>query len=534
LDKSIRSEHQNRINGNINKLENHVMKLFKRKNANNIIRVLLIFITILYSIIYLFVFRYFIETKERILNSYVSKVIKNYDTINDYNERIADMVYYQTLENNEVMSILYSASKTNDNAILKEERDKLMSIYGDYYIYLQKYDIRQFHFHLEDNTSFLRFHKPDKFGDDLTDIRASVEYVNRTQKPISGFEEGRIFNGYRYVYPVFSSDNYLGSVEVSFSMNSVIKQLKAFYNQEAMFIINKSIVKEKVFDSEIDLNYRECLLSDDYYIDNETYTDCFDNLEERDSQILRKSLRELDLNSGLNSIALPVHNEEIIIIYPILNVSRQKVGYIISATKDEKYSEIKKSFLYITIAFLVLLLTNAFFVYYSHLTRRKIEGLAFYDQLTQILTRRIVLEKLEYEIERFKRYNFPFSLAMIDIDHFKLINDTYGHPAGDQALIDVVKLISTNIRSTDIFGRYGGEEFLLILPNTELQEALSIMNKIRIFVSNCTFKSCGKISISSGLVQMNSELGQLERLIDIVDQRLYKAKNEGRNRVVAD
>jgi len=162
---------------------------------------------------------------------------------------------------------------------------------------------------------------------------------------------------------------------------------------------------------------------------------------------------------------------------------------------------------------------------------QKLENLATTDSLTQVYNRYKVNTEIDVHIARAKRNNVPFSLLMFDIDHFKVINDTYGHYVGDVVLKDLTKLIEKNIRQIDSFGRWGGEEFMLVLENTNKEEALKVAQKIRSIVEKTPMAGHYNITVSIGVSQYRiSE--QKSTLLERVDQALYEAKEGGRNKVV--
>ncbi len=162
---------------------------------------------------------------------------------------------------------------------------------------------------------------------------------------------------------------------------------------------------------------------------------------------------------------------------------------------------------------------------------QKLENLATTDSLTQVYNRYKINGEIDLHIARAKRSNTPFSLLMFDIDHFKNINDTYGHYVGDVVLKDLTRVIQKNIRELDCFGRWGGEEFMLILENTNKEEAMKVAQKIRSVVEKTPMARHYHITISVGVSQYKiSE--QKSMLLERVDQALYKAKEGGRNKVV--
>lgn len=154
------------------------------------------------------------------------------------------------------------------------------------------------------------------------------------------------------------------------------------------------------------------------------------------------------------------------------------------------------------------------------------------DQLTQVFNRVKFNDSLEQEIARERRYPGSLSLIMLDIDHFKRVNDTYGHDVGDQVLVTMTRLVRQCIRETDIFARWGGEEFMLLLPHTSLENAVKLAERIRVKVADTVIETVGHITGSFG-VTMFSPMDDSETFAKRVDRALYKAKQSGRNRVIA-
>ena len=158
------------------------------------------------------------------------------------------------------------------------------------------------------------------------------------------------------------------------------------------------------------------------------------------------------------------------------------------------------------------------------------------DPLTGLFNRRAFLEKIENEAIRFKRNQKPFSILFGDIDLFKKINDTYGHSAGDAILVNISSILNTEKREIDQVARWGGEEFLVLLPETNLRGAVLSGNKIRKSISAKPVIHEGQeihVTMSFGVSEYNGET-PIEKTIDLADQRLYLAKNSGRNKVVSE
>ena len=161
--------------------------------------------------------------------------------------------------------------------------------------------------------------------------------------------------------------------------------------------------------------------------------------------------------------------------------------------------------------------------------------LAVTDGLTGISNRQSVEKSLQIEFERSKRYNSPLSLILLDVDHFKDVNDTYGHQKGDEILIAFAALLKKACRTNDIAARYGGEEFLMILPQSNAQGAFKIAERVREEIMRISFtgnESNFAVTVSCGVAEFNKDYESINKLIAAVDQALYEAKNGGRNRTI--
>ena len=168
-------------------------------------------------------------------------------------------------------------------------------------------------------------------------------------------------------------------------------------------------------------------------------------------------------------------------------------------------------------------------------TKLRIEhSMAMRDALTGLPNRAAYDEYIGQEIARWKRFHQPFCLLVWDIDFFKSVNDRFGHKAGDKALVVIAETLSSSIRETDFVGRFGGEEFIMVLSGTDRDDALKVANEIRGKVENCGFNSQGKpvnITISCGITRFTDE-DTLDEAFERADRALYQAKREGRNRCI--
>lgn len=196
-------------------------------------------------------------------------------------------------------------------------------------------------------------------------------------------------------------------------------------------------------------------------------------------------------------------------------------------SEDKKFSEEDQHLLALFAQHASIALDNAMLF-------EKIKELARVDPLTGLLNRRSFIERGEYEIQRARRLNRSLALAMVDLDNFKNINDRYGHQVGDLALREVSELLTSNIRNIDIIGRYGGDETVILMPETTVQQALSALERLRTIVEAHPFKkdeSVFRMTASIGLTHYPQADISLEEMIAQADKAMYRAKNDGKNQV---
>ena len=167
-------------------------------------------------------------------------------------------------------------------------------------------------------------------------------------------------------------------------------------------------------------------------------------------------------------------------------------------------------------------------------SRQRLEELSLEDDLTALFNRRAFDQLASITLRQAKRNERSECLAMIDIDHFKRVNDDFSHLAGDAVLRHLGQILKINLRESDVIARYGGEEFVVLLPATEIGKALKLMERVRLVVADTNWIDIDeqlRVTMSIGLVEINPETGyDLETALRIADERLYKAKKSGGNR----
>ncbi|MFA6137895.1 MAG: diguanylate cyclase [Sulfurimonas sp.] len=229
------------------------------------------------------------------------------------------------------------------------------------------------------------------------------------------------------------------------------------------------------------------------------------------------------LRHGINLIFL--------VVVTILAILGTSSGYSqFSFEGDHKLSLIMLQIFIFTVTFSILMLTAQRYQTERILSEK--EQLTLIDSLTGIGNRRFFSKTFKKELDKSHRYKHPISLIMFDIDHFKQINDSFGHHSGDAVLQELSLLINSHLRSSDLLARWGGEEFTIILPESTLSESVLAAEKFRKFIEEHRFSINRQITCSFGVI-LCADNESTDSAISRVDAKLYEAKESGRNRVVS-
>ena len=508
-------------------------KLTDSVQTKKLLLIISTLLLIFFITIYIFIFNYYKTSLASSDETKIQQLENAYRSTTSAYQNLADIIFETSVNTDRIVKLYKQCVSAESSTDSNRYRQQLLNELTPIYSLLQEYSFRQLHFHDKKNISFLRFHRPEKFGDDLTGIRYSVEYVNREQKKIAGFEEGRIFNGYRYVYPLSYDNQHTGSVEVSISVKTILDQIENTLNMDAQFILLREQMEKKVFESELS-NYIPWSADERFVLDIGISEHCIleNNISDKDRTKLQEAV-SANISSG-EAFTVDVKFTEknsTVTFLPVTNFLNENIAYILSISDNSRNTGITHSFRIATVIYFLFLSMIIFLTWFYMSTRKSMDRLMRTDQLTNIDTRRILLEKIDNENIRFSRYQRPYSIIMIDIDHFKTINDTYGHLAGDEVLKNLTNLIKSNIRTADTFGRYGGEEFIIMLPETRLDEAVCVAENLRKAVENAELCKSQKVTISLGVAEVFIDVKNIEELIDLADKNLYRAKDSGRNRV---
>ena len=425
----------------------------------------------------------------------------------------------------------------------------------------EQFEVRQLHFHLGPGSlSFLRVHKPEKFGDHMDDVRHIIVDTNADQTPRTGFETGRVYSGLRGVVPVWAEENgkrvYAGAVEVGTSFTEMYRVLDNQLTAGAATLLKLRHVEDNMWSSAIDTQFAQL------------YEGCNCAIEATSRLGIDPIIKHYSTR-GLNKTPFDVfHSEHIKVqgkhfavtywpLYDYYALSRntgEQVGAILMWRDIEKdiaafNRSLQSNLLIAVVGFLLLelliywtvrLVTGRLEQEVALRTRelnhanKRLAALAQTDELTGLYNRRHFTELLDQEVERCQRLRKPMSLAMADLDYFKSVNDEFGHPMGDHVLQIVAGILRRNCREYDVLGRYGGEEMVIIFPETELATAQHVCERLREEIAAVRITApdgrAVPLSTSIGIAQLQAG-DNADELIDTADKALYQAKKEGRNRV---
>jgi diguanylate cyclase (GGDEF)-like protein len=601
---------------------------------------------------------YYRHQKDAFLAEGYADLTRSYKSVLVTYETLSQATFNETINKPAVVSKIAQAAA--EPAKRNQLRSELYSQLNHTYSTLQLYNLNQIHFHFKDLTSFLRMHRPNVYGDDLSKIRPAVVLANKRREFVSGFETGRHEAGFRFVFPLFYSNNFIGTVETSMSFNAFRSEIERRFPGEYFLLIRKQLINERMFGEEqggvisspFDPAFSQASFGEELHINHISP----DQLVEIAQQLKVKSSGKLvdgkpwygaaSVNGGIFSVYF----------MPIMNVSGQSEAYLVSIMPEKTLIAIRSNMiisLVITSVFSLLLcimivvlyektvslrsinstfqaaidaLPYPFHVIDTHnfliklansrssfdgkrpigltchavthgnaepcgdenhpcpvkfaisekravvfehmhkddagedmfvevhaypiidnegkvrscieyavdITDRKkmqndLVALAETDPLTGTLNRRKFFDLLDIELLRATRYSRPMSLIMLDVDNFKTVNDTHGHDVGDDLLRDLVRILQVQIRKCDFLARMGGEEFLLLIPETDKSGVLVMADKILGAVRSYRFRKVENITVSIGIT-CYSRGDSADDIVRRADKALYLAKQNGRDR----
>jgi len=340
------------------------MNLAKMKNyhwrGDKMKKQLFIFFTLF--IIFIAVFFVIIHyDKNNRIDTYLKeneKILQmNYEVISKNYKVLSQSIYHTIIADNTTIAIYKQLNTTTDQNEINKLRETLKNKFMDLYIKWEALGVQQLHFHTKDYLSFLRFHAPQHYGDSLEKTRYSVKYVNDTHLPIEGFEMGKIAYGFRFVYPLFEHDKFLGSVEVSIDTKLFQSELSNSFKSNIEIIIDKNIVDKKAMNDQIKKQYHVSQLSKNYYI----YKKMQDFQDPIPLDTLNKIQNNLTLDKTFSIYYKTMDTTKMITFVPIKDIQNQNtIAWLVKNSDAPYIYELTERF-YTFLSLIVLFIGSIFF-----------------------------------------------------------------------------------------------------------------------------------------------------------------------------
>jgi diguanylate cyclase (GGDEF)-like protein len=495
------------------------------------------------SIVILLVIFHKFYTLER--ETYLQTMTQSFEALYKNNAYLlkerANIVFDIFINKEDVLKIMAEASKIKDknSKEFKKLHEKLYKNLYKVSDYMKKYKLQDLNFNLPDYTNLIRFYRPEKYGDSLKGFRKSLEIVQELKSPVSCFEIGRAVHAFRNVFPLYYKGIFVGTVDIAYHANSIISGIEMALPVYIEFLIDCNSIQKNLYKEE-QKNYIRSSIFDGYFIDKEVeiFNESAEKIKREVQNINKRDLENIKINlkKGKSfSTNLKIKDKSYLITFiNIRNCEGENIAYFVIYKPDKFFEYLYKSFLITTTVstFLLMLIFLSLYFYLSKQVehKKKLIIISETDPLTDIANRRAFMEKIEETIKISQKFDYPLSVILFDIDNFKKVNDTYGHDVGDYVLKEITKIVSNQLRKTDFFARWGGEEFMILLENTKLEDAIQLAERLRKSIENYQFEKVGHITISLSVAKLKSD-EDIDSFFKRLDELLYKAKRKGKNRV---
>ncbi len=362
--------------------------------------VILIFV-LLYALVYMMTTRDKEERVNYILEQKIKDLDVNYRISDDYFRTVSDNAYHYLIKNNpDVLELLYLAKHASNSKELEKIRTKLYSKLQPHYEQLKHSGVIITLFSFENNHTLLRVHKPSKFADDLSKVRYSFTYVNEHKKPIRGFEQGKISHAFRNVFPIFYRDEYLGSVDIAFSSDSLQEGMTKAHQIDTHFILNKSLFEANVWKSQKKVRYVQSIEHENFLFAL-TPTHNESELEHR-KKLLTPELKKKIKENTLHNKAFSLYHKsddilKVITFFPIHNIKENKtVAYLVSYTDSPYLKSILSDYIWINsgviIGMIILIMLICNIIRHRFFLQKEV------NEKTQEL--KALNKNLQYDIQR--------------------------------------------------------------------------------------------------------------------------------------
>lgn len=265
--------------------------------------------------------------KETVMSQQIANLSNTYKVSMNRFEILADSIKSTIIERENVLQILYRAKYAHDDDSLVPLRNELFKIIKPHFDNLKKVGVIITLFSFENNKTFLRVHKPNKFNDDLSKVRDSFKYVNKNKKIIRGLEEGKIMHAFRNVYPIFYKGEYLGSVDIAFSSSVLKEHMESLYETKSHFIINKNVFATNIWKMKDMVNYSPSIEHENFLQHKQNNSHFHEREQNLNNRLKEKIYKNIKQN---NAFALE-DSAYIISFLPVKNIKDKKtVAYLVS------------------------------------------------------------------------------------------------------------------------------------------------------------------------------------------------------------
>ncbi|WP_281951151.1 GGDEF domain-containing protein [Nitrosophilus kaiyonis] len=500
---------------------------------NNILKIV-VFLSI-YILSNISLYYYFNNDKNNRISIYfiqkVQKLFSEYKATKNGFKMLSDFVYDNISQNKDLLNLIYTLknSKTDKK---KEIRKKIYKNLLNFYNLLKKYKIYYMTLYYPDGKVFLRMHQPYRFGDSLYS-KNSFKFINNPSLLLAEIETGIIYN-----YPLFLNNKLIANMKISISYDVLKQELTKLFNSDYEYILHKDFISNSTLRTGQKLFIQSDINENFFYEES--------SIKRDRSRVTNKIIHKINLklknkiSNKLNlkknfAVAVKIDGKYYIVTFltisPYQKIAKN-IGYLISYEQDDTFEIFNNVFWHNIILGNVIIVLILLFIFYFLRINERLKLIAATDKLTGLFNRNKFYEIANIEIERANRYNRPLSLIIFDIDFFKRINDRYGHNIGDYVLKTLSSIIKKNTRKSDYIFRWGGEEFIILTPETDILGAKKLAEKLRKAVENFEFDTVKYVTISLGVAQYNKKIDKdIDSLIKRADDALYRSKESGRNMV---
>ncbi|RDH84775.1 MAG: hypothetical protein DIZ80_04730 [endosymbiont of Galathealinum brachiosum] len=398
------------------------------------------------------------------------------------------------------------------------------------------FNLRQLHYHLgPGSTSFLRVHKPEKYGDNMDDIRHIIIAANDDKKSHTGFEIGRVYSGLRAASPISVIDPvthkavHVGVLEIGTSFDKIIPKIQSSYKTNIAILLLREQTNKNVW-SQLHKQYDLVKACENLYIESTSSSSIH--------EVLSRS--EIDCGNTYNDVSVIEIDERYISAYffPLRDFQGENNSALPDIGKvliwddvTEQISEFNDNVLLNLLYAVTGLLIVELFLYFIFRYEMRLSAMAMYDTLTGLPNRRYFNDYAGHAISQANRDNGKIAFLYIDLDGFKAINDNISHKAGDMVLIAIAERAKELTRKNELMFRLGGDEFCMVLQNFGTRESVSVIAQR--LINRCSEDiAIGDLNVnvgmSIGIAVYPDHATTLEKIVSLADKAMYVVKNNNK------